>query len=247
MSVRIPEPLAAAPCGSCSPLGRWQRATISECSMIFKMISAAAGLIHLAVVCSFAVENTNVLVATEWSQPVGFNDHAVRGRLLILEGSEPAYGGPKTERHASMFVELQHVTEGSSPSVKLYFDVMGLNCELVETNGTPMPLEEPVAWGGRGPFQPRWIVLPYNSTIRLFINSGSRSPLRINQNGEPWRRWAIKPDETKAYFLSATLEIVTPTNSVLTVVPPPSVGPHDYAEWRGRLIFPRTRFVVKNH
>ena len=210
------------------------------------LIFIALALLALNTTCSLAAEATNVVIATDWSQPVDCSDHAVRGRLLIIEGSEPAYGGPKTERHVSMFVELQHVTQASSPSVKLYFDVMGLNCKLVETNGTPVPLEEPMGWGGRGPFQPRWIVLPYNSTIRLFINSGSRSPLRINQNGEPWRRWAIKPDETKAYFLSATLDIITPTNSVLTVVPPPSVGPHDYAEWRGRLVFPRTRFVVKD-
>lgn len=208
--------------------------------------SLAWAFLALSTTCSLAAENTNIVLATDWSEPVDFSDHAVRGRLLIIEGSEPAYGGPKTERHVSMFVELQHVTEASGCSVKLYFDVMGLNCRLVEANGTPVPLEQPMGWGGRGPFDPRWIVLPYNSTIRLFINSGSRSPLRINQNGEPWRRWAIKPDETKAYFLSGTFDIVTPTNSVLTVVPPPSVGPHDYAEWRGRLVFPRTRFVVQN-
>jgi hypothetical protein len=75
--------------------------------------------------------------------------------------------------------------------VKVYFGVMGLNCDLVETNGTHPPLENVRGWGGRGPFQPCWVVLPYNSTIRLFINSGNRSPLHIHQNGEPWRRRAI--------------------------------------------------------
>jgi hypothetical protein len=187
---------------------------------------------------------SNVLVATDWSEPVDFSDHAVRGRLLIIEGSEPAYGGPKTERHVTMFVELQHVTGACCPSVKLYFDVMGLNCDLVETNGKAVPLENVGGWGGRGPLEPRWVVLPYDSTIRLFINSGSRSPLHIHQNGEPWRRWSIKPDETKAYVLSGTFDIATPTNSVLTVTPPVSVGPHDYADWRGKLVFPKTQFVV---
>ena len=207
--------------------------------------SVASALILFRSIHCFAAENTNVVVMTAWSEPVGFNDHAVRGRLLILEGSEPAYGGPKTERHVSMFVELQHVTGACCPSVKLYFDVMGLNCDLVETNGTHLPLENVGGWGGRGPLGPRWVILPYNSTIRLFINSGSRSPLHIHQNGEPWRRWSIKPDETKAYFLSATLGISMPTNSVLMVTPPVSVGPHDYADWEGKLVFPKTRFVVK--
>ena len=144
-----------------------------------------------------------------------------------------------------MFVELQHVTGACCPSVKLYFDVMGLNCDLVETNGARIPLEEVPGWGGRGPLGPCWVALPYDSTIRLFVNSGSRYPLHVHQNGEPWRRWSIKPDETKAYFLSATLVISTPTNSVLTVSPPGS-PPHSYADWRGKLVFPKTRFVVKN-
>jgi hypothetical protein len=213
--------------------------------MMMNLKSVASALILFIGIQCFAADTTNAIVMTDWSEPVDFNDHAIRGRLLILEGSEPAFGGPKTERHVSMFVELQHLTGACCPSVKLYFDVMGLNCDLVETNGTHLSLENVGGWGGRGPLQPRWVVLPYNSTIRLFINSGSRSPLRIHQNGEPWRRWSIKPDDIKAYFLSATLDISTPTNSVLTVTPPVSVGPHDYADWKGKLVFPKTWFVVK--
>jgi hypothetical protein len=192
---------------------------------------------------NFASGSTNVVVMTDWSAPVKFERHSIRGRLIVLDGSEPAYAGPGTERQVSMFVELQHVT-GSS-NVKLYFDVMGLNCDLVDTNGTPVPLEQVGAWGGRGPLRPSWVVLPYNSTIRLFINSGSRSPLHIHQSGTPWCRWSIEPDDSKSYFLSATLDIRTPTNSVLTVLPPPDAGHHDYADWRGRLAFPKTKFVVE--
>jgi hypothetical protein len=209
------------------------------------LISIASGFMALSTMCSLAADNTNVLVATDWTAPVDFSHHAIRGRLLIVEGNEPAYGGPQKERHVSMFVELQHVAGACCPSVKLYFDVMGLNCELVESNGKPVPLEQPMGWGGRGPLLPCWVILPYDSTIRLFINSGSRSPLHVHQNGEPWRRWSLKPDETKAYVLSATVDIKIPTNSVLTVSPP-GQAPHDYAEWEGKLVFPKVKFVVKD-
>ena len=161
--------------------------------------------------------DTNIIVMTDWSKPVDYFGHAVRGRLLIVEGDEPDYAGPRTEPHSMTFVEFQNVSIGAS--LKMYFDVMGLNCELVDTNGLRVPLTS-----GRGvhdsrPFLPYWVVLPYNSTIRLFINSGYGSRLTIFQDGRPWCYWSIKPSGTNVYYLSGTFSVGTATNGTLTVTP----------------------------
>lgn len=184
-------------------------------------------------------ENTNIIVATEWSQPVDYFGHAIRGRLLIVEGDEPSYGGPTTEPHSMTFVELQNVSIGAS--LKLYFDVMGLNCDLVSTNNLPVPLTSSRGSHSSRPLLPYWIVLPYNSTIRLFINSGYSSRLTIFQNGNPWCYWSIEPTGTNAYYLSGTFAIGTATNGTLTVTPPEMMGTHSYADWRGTLTFPKTK------
>jgi hypothetical protein len=155
------------------------------------MKSAAIGFLVLSCIRCLAAEDTNIVGVSEWSEPVDFRDHSVRGRLLILGGSEPAYGGPRTGNLTMTFVELEHTTGASGCSVKLYFDVMGLKCELTDSNGKPAHKPQGGAWGGRGPFSPRWVVLPYNSAIRLFVNSGSKSPLNICRGGEPWDCWSI--------------------------------------------------------
>jgi hypothetical protein len=81
-------------------------------------------------------DDTNIIAVSDWSEPVGFHTHSVRGRLLILNGSEPADGGSKTDQ-TMMFVELQQVTGAQAPSVKIYFDVMNLSCNLTDSNGKP--------------------------------------------------------------------------------------------------------------
>ena len=77
----------------------------------------------MACIRCIAADETSIIVATGWSEPVESKHHAIRGRLLIVEGDEPAYGGPKTEIHSMTFVELQNLSMGGS--VKVYFDVMG--------------------------------------------------------------------------------------------------------------------------
>lgn len=180
----------------------------------------------------------NIIVATDWSQPVDYFGHSIRGRLLIIEGDEPSYGGLKTEPHSMTFVELQNVSIGAS--LKLYFDVMGLNCELVGTNNLPVPLTSSRGVHDSRPLSPYWVVLPYNSTIRLFINSGYSSRLTVFQNGKPWCYWSINPTNTNVYYLSGTFTIGTATNGTLTVTPPEMMGTHSYADWRGKLNFPKT-------
>ncbi len=188
--------------------------------------------------------DTNIIVATDWSEPVVADlGYPIRGRLVITSGSEPAYGGPQAEttNHTMMFVELQNRYDADGGSVKLFFDVMGLKCNLVDANGKSAPKPNGMGWGGRGPFAPSWIVLPYNSTIRLFVNSGSKSPLRITETGEPWSYWQIPSSDTNVYYLSGTLTISTPTNATLVAKPHDDANPHEYHEWTGTLVFPKVK------
>ncbi|GEM_PF-2304524 len=203
----------------------------------------AIALLILSTIRCLA-DDTNIIVATDWSEPVPADlDYPIRGRLIITGGGEPAYGGPKSEieNFTTMFVELQN-THGAGASVKLYFDVMGLKCNLMDSNGKPAPKPKGgMGWGGRGAFSPSWVVLPYNSTIRLFVNPGSRSPLHITETGEPWSYWEIPSSDTNVYYLSGSLTISTATNATLVATPHESVNPHEYHEWKGTLVFPKVK------
>jgi len=183
---------------------------------------------------SFAGADTNIIVMSEWSKPVSLTDNqghdeAIRGRLLIIEGMEPAYGGPPTTNGAMTFVELQNIGLGS---IEVYFAVTNLHCELSDAAGKAVPKPSGGAWGGRGPFPPCWVNLPYNSTIRLFVNGGRLNPLMVYPGGEPWSRWSIPASGTNIYYLTGTLNVSTHTNPPL---------PPEY--FKGTLVFPKTRIV----
>jgi len=202
-------------------------------------------LLLLSSLWCFA-DDTNIIVETDWSKPVAYDDHSVRGRLIIVGGTQLAYGGPQAEttNHTMMFVELQNTTEAVGVGVKFYFDSMGLNCELA-SNGIPVGPAPPHAQGGGGAHTAKWIVLPYNSTIRLFINIGTISPLTIHQGGEFGRYWEIPSTDTNAYSLTASLVISTPANATLIATPHRSEDPHEYAEWKGTLVFPKVKIPTR--
>jgi hypothetical protein len=189
-----------------------------------------------------AADDVNIIVATDWSQPVESNGSLIRGRLLIVNGSEHAYDGPYTNNSTMTFVGLQNVTGACCGSSKIYFDVMGLTCELVDTNGMSVPLARGFGRGGRGDtFGSTWAVLPYNSSTRLYVNGGSRSPFSILQDVSHY--WGLLPSDTNAYYWSGTLTVSTPTtNANLTVTP--DKGMHYYAEWSGTLTFPKVKILI---
>jgi hypothetical protein len=174
--------------------------------------------ILLSICLSCFADETNIIAKSDWSEPVGLqnletgHDHSIRGRLLIIAGMEPAYGGPKTDNAAMTFVELQNADGAYSENVDLSFDSMKLKCTLTDANGKEIAKPMGGAWGGRGPLGPYWITLPYNSTIRLFVNCGTKSPLSIYPSGEPWSHWSISSSDTNVYYLSGTLEVCTRTN-----------------------------------
>src|SRR5438094_6502068 len=94
----------------------------------------------LLVACQLcsAGEDANIIAISGWSRPVSLrNDHlhdiAIRGRLLILQGMEPAYGGMSTTNGAMTFIELQNVAGACCDSIDIYFAVTNLRCELSNT------------------------------------------------------------------------------------------------------------------
>lgn len=190
----------------------------------------------------FAGGDTNIIVVSDWSEPISLrnenlHDQAIRGRLLIVEGMEPAYGGPPTTNGAMTFVELQNVTPVGYDGIDVCFDVMKLNCKLTDATGSVFiePVRGP--WGGRGPFPPSWVRLPYNSTIRLFVNNGTREPLAVYPNGEPWCHWSIAASDTNTYFLSGTLSLSTHTNLTFSEMDPRKHG-------TATLTFPKIRITA---
>jgi hypothetical protein len=216
------------------------------------MKSIALFLLLLSSPCCFA-NDTNIIAKNDWSEPVGLrnletgHNHSIRGRLLIVAGSEPAYGGPKTDNAAMTFVELQNVDGAYGESIDVCFDVMKLNCILTDESGKNVPKPTSGGWGGRGSLGPCWVTLPYNSTIRLFVNGGSKSPLAVYPNGEPWRHWSISPSETNVYYLSGTLEIFTRTNGLASSFPEPfqKLGQTIYNQsCKGTLTFPKMKILV---
>ncbi len=185
----------------------------------------------------FATGDTNIIAMSDWSKPVSLrNEHlhdiGIRGRLLILQGMEPAYGGPPTTNGAMTFVELQNTTGACCDGIDVYFAVTNLHCELSDAAGRAVPKPTGGAWGGRGPFSPCWVNLPYNSTIRLFVNGGSLNPLMVYPGGEPSSRWFIPPNGTNIYYLTGTLSVSTHTNASL---------PSD--DYEATLIFSKTKIT----
>jgi hypothetical protein len=212
----------------------------------------AAFSILFSICLSCFADDTNIIAKSDWSELVGLrnletgHDHDIRGRLLIVAGNEPAYGGPNTDNAAMTFVELKNVTSAYSENVDVCFDSMKLKCTLTDEHGKEIPKPMGGAWGGRGPLGPYWVTLPYNSTIRLFVNCGGKSPLSVYPNGEPWSYWSISSTDTNNYYLSGTLEIFTRTNWLATR--PESLQSLDRAFYeqhcKGKFNFPKMKIPV---
>ena len=198
------------------------------------MKTIAAFLILASCQLCFAAGDTNIIATGEWSKPVSLqNDQAsIRGRLLIVRGAEPAYGGPLTTNWAMTFVELQNVTGACCQGVDVYFAMTDLHCELSDATGKAVPEPAGGGSGGRGTLGPYWVNLPYNSTIRLYIESGSEDPLSLYHTSEPWgsHYWSIRRKGTNTYYWGGILSVSTHTNSSLP----------DFST----LVFPRTRIAT---
>ena len=204
-------------------------------------------IIALLSLCPFAdaFADTNIIAMSEWSQPISLrnknlHDQSIRGRLLIVQGTAPAYGGPAITNGAMTFIELQHVSRACCDDIDVYFDVTKLDCRLTDASGQEGPKPSDVSWGGRGPLQPAWVNLPYNSTIRLYVNGGNMDQLVLYPSGDPWRFWAISKSDTNIYYLAGTMSLSTHSNLNLS----PSFTEKDYKEnCTATLEFPRFRIT----
>ena len=213
-----------------------------------------ASLSILFSICiSCYADDTNIIAKSDWSELVGLqnletgHDHSIRGRLLIIAGNEPAYGGPKTDNAAMTFVELQNVTRAAGKDVDVCFDDKAkLICTVTDENGKNIP--EQIGGGSRiMRIEPHWITLPYNSTIRIFVESGSRSPLSVSSYGKIWSHWSISCNDTNVYYLSGTLEICTRTNGMAKIFgdAPQSVKQSYYEQnCIKTLTFPKLKIAV---
>ena len=169
------------------------------------------------------VLNTNIIAVSDWSQIVT-GKSSLRARMLLAH----LYPFPFSD--TILYIELQNA-EQNGP-VQFYYDPgIGLHCKLVDARGNPAPQ---MAMGGSGRNEPVncWILLPEDATIRLRANTSSVVQLL----GHPpidkgdflslflipsrsisteIRYWTIPAGDTNDYYLSGTLTIASPTNSVV--------------------------------
>jgi hypothetical protein len=197
----------------------------------------------------FGAGDTNVIIMSEWSKPISLrndqlHDASIRGRLLILQGTEPAYGGPPTTNSVMTFVELQNVSGAGGIDIDVYFDVQKqMICELTDSAGKSLPIPGG-GWGGADPSPPRWVKLYYNSSIRLYVSPGTLAPLTIYPGGYPGRYWSISETDTNTYFLTGTLTLSTRTNLSL----PTEMRESDYRlHGTATLKFPKTKIKAGNY
>jgi hypothetical protein len=208
----------------------------------------------LLIVCKlcFAGDEPKVIAISDWSKPVdgcnflnGGNCATIRGRLVILQGHFP---GDASELLSTMvYVDLQNL--GLRPA-EIYFDAEhghdfrpaykgGLNCDLFNSNGKPVPQRASFFSGGCP--SSGWITLLYDSTVRLRANCfGIRSP---KEGGLvlpfPAKEWFIESNDTNCYYLSATFTSIAPINHFSE-----DVKHARSVIWDGTLEFPKIKILV---
>jgi hypothetical protein len=203
----------------------------------------------VARVCCFAVDDTNVLAAGDWSKPVGDSGgYMLRGRLLLCDS-------PK-DKVTAVYLELQECSGfwggcidvycNMKPTVALggHPDAQGRErieqaaavWELRDSAGNLLP-ESEGGFGGGAPGA-SWIALPGDSTARLRasvygggrLKDGSLSIFFLSNS------WVLPARSTNDYYLSCTFTVVSPTNHV--ALP-------DHHVWQGTLRLPKMKIRVQ--
>ncbi len=156
-------------------------------------------LLLLACRCCFAIEDTNIIAAGDWSAPVaGFQDKdtgrgahhpTLRGRLLLCES-------PKNHSPA-IYLELQDCGEAWGNNMELYCNMNpggGYHLEFRDAAGRLLP-------GRSGGFEggvpgAAWITLPTDAAVRLRIS--------------PFATFSL--ESTNDYFISGTFIVDPPAD-----------------------------------
>jgi len=213
-------------------------------------------LLSVILLCAsycWAVESTNVIALSDWSSPVRCEDIAVRARLLILSGSPPNYGGSEPERGTMLFLELENMTTTHRAAAKVFFDWANLRFEFVGTNGlsVPFPKSQGGYCGGTlNQTGQTWLLLPWNSPVRLFVAAGRSDRIVFYRNGGAadsiMSPWHIPLADSNDQYLAVTLTFDSPTNGTRLVMTPAEnwVG-NGTQDWRGVLKIPPMRIAGK--
>lgn len=136
--------------------------------IILKKISISF-LLLLLCQCCFAAEDTNIIAAGDWSEPVvSSHSNTLHGRLLLCES-------PKNHRLAA-YLELQDCCEAWGSDIEIYCNmnpiVGGCHLKFSDTAGQPLPSQfPPLGLSNGGLPGAHWITLPSDSTVRLRISA----------------------------------------------------------------------------
>jgi hypothetical protein len=173
---------------------------------------------------------SNDLVATgDWSASVD----GLRARLLV------SFTGTKEAgRDILLYLELQNHSSLITPMSLFYSS--DNNCSttwsLTDRKGTPIPK---ILIAVRRPtIPPYWIVVPFDSTLRLRASNGS-SVSRTEKGSSslllpPNEYWSFPKSSQEEYFLSCSFEAKSP----------PEENGHSNI-WQGKLTIPKVRIPLQ--
>jgi hypothetical protein len=188
----------------------------------------------------FQETDTNLVVSSAWSDPVQINYIPIRARMLIYEGYPPDVGGSMVK----VYVELQNIARTVDRKARIYFDInKALRWEILDVTAKPVPRARRAggSWGGPMP-TPTWLTLPPDCTVRLrsSLIPGRRDKygLSLAIGGLLGPRWDFPPNDTNEYFISATVVIDPPTNSLSAGITT------DASVWEGTLTIPKVKLKV---
>jgi len=211
-------------------------------------------IILFAAFQMLAADDTNLVAAGDWSQPVATQyGPAIRGRLLICDTPNHASSDPKPD--TAVYLELQEFASALR-SVRVYCglnrftvpdDSPGLQCELRDSAGKLIP-SSPGGFSGSEPGS-YWVTLmPYCSArLRASVYGGGRlddGGLAIYLcSSRTW--WDVHPSKTNEYYLSGTFTAAAPTNTFGLQTGLPVIDSTNMDVWYGTLTLPRLKLPVK--
>jgi hypothetical protein len=211
-------------------------------------------IILFAAFQMLAADDTNLVAAGDWSQPVATQyGPAIRARLLICDTPNHASSDPRPD--TAVYLELQEFASALR-SVRVYCglnrftvpdDSPGLRCELRDSTGKLIPCS-PGGFSGGEPGS-YWVTLqPYCSArLRASIYGGGRlddGGLAIYLcSSRTW--WDVHPSKTNEYYLSGTFTAVAPTNAFGLQTGLPVIDSTNMDVWYGTLTLPRVKVPVK--
>jgi hypothetical protein len=211
---------------------RWARHSRAMKKFVAVLIMAAQYL-------SGRAAETNLVAVGEWSKAVSdFYGYTLHGRLLLQQTSSK---GPDV----GVYLELEEVSDFLAFPTEILCDLGystnrtdGLNCELLFSDGKPVPPGGVFSGGGPGLV---WVTIPAYSSVRLRISmygtaqSKHGVPIYLARGGS----WIIPAGTTNDCFLSGTFTVNPPENLVTPYTP------SNHHVWKGTLTLPALRIPVR--